>query len=223
MSDLLVPRVRRRRVPQALQVDGARRVARVPRRSPCGSSSSRSSSGADYRAIAHENIIRRVTLATTRGVIRDANGEVLAVEPARVQRLRRPRPRDAERPPSASRCGRRDRLVAQHRRLAAREPRGARAFEERIRTACATDEDKSPCWRPILVREDLPRDVVAELLQHESELPGVDVVERPGPLLSVQGARRAPARLRGRDRRRDARRGSVPRATISSPPKSGRS
>ena len=31
-----------------------------------------------YAAVAHENIIRRVTLPTTRGVIRDANGRVLA-------------------------------------------------------------------------------------------------------------------------------------------------
>jgi penicillin-binding protein 2 len=52
-------------------------------------------------------------------------------------------------------------------------------FEERIRAACTTDEDKSPCWRPMLVREDLPRDIVAELLQHETELPGVDVVPTP--------------------------------------------
>src|SRR5271167_72049 len=34
--------------------------------------------GTDYAAIARENIIRRVSLPTTRGVIRDANGRVLA-------------------------------------------------------------------------------------------------------------------------------------------------
>ena len=33
---------------------------------------------ADYQAIAKENIVRKVTLATTRGVIRDIDGEVLA-------------------------------------------------------------------------------------------------------------------------------------------------
>ncbi|HEX3344520.1 MAG TPA: hypothetical protein VHS09_08090, partial [Polyangiaceae bacterium] len=34
--------------------------------------------GAEYAAVAHENIIRRVVLPTTRGVIRDASGKVLA-------------------------------------------------------------------------------------------------------------------------------------------------
>src|SRR5258708_18577262 len=34
--------------------------------------------GTEYAATAHENIIRRVVLPTTRGVIRDANGKVLA-------------------------------------------------------------------------------------------------------------------------------------------------
>ncbi|HEY8081763.1 MAG TPA: hypothetical protein VIE15_06695, partial [Acidimicrobiales bacterium] len=34
--------------------------------------------GTEYAAVAHENIIRRVVMPTTRGVIRDANGRVLA-------------------------------------------------------------------------------------------------------------------------------------------------
>src|SRR5262249_15970999 len=52
-------------------------------------------------------------------------------------------------------------------------------FDERMRNACASDEDKSPCWRPMLVREDLARDIAAELKQHATELPGVDVVSAP--------------------------------------------
>ncbi len=52
--------------------------------------------GDDYAAIARENIVRRVSLATTRGIIRDKNGEVLAasrpaydmfVEPKRITSL----------------------------------------------------------------------------------------------------------------------------------------
>ena len=35
--------------------------------------------GTQYAAIAHENIIRRVVMPTTRGVIRDVNGKVLAI------------------------------------------------------------------------------------------------------------------------------------------------
>ena len=58
-------------------------------------------------------------------------------------------------------------------------PRSARASTPSIRGACTTDEDKSPCWRPVLVREDLAQDVVAELKQHESELSGAEIVHVP--------------------------------------------
>jgi penicillin-binding protein 2 len=141
-------------------------------------------SGADYAAIAHENIIRRVTLATTRGVIRDARGQVLAssrpsynafIVPGRVMPSARP-----------VRVGARARAVEQEPDVWPRvadtlrlNPEERARFEERMRNACTTDEDKSPCWRPVLVREDLPRDVVAELKQHVTELPGVDVVSAP--------------------------------------------
>jgi penicillin-binding protein 2 len=135
--------------------------------------------GADYHAIAHENIIRRVSLATTRGVIRDSQGRVLAssrpaynafVVPGRTMPSARPshhaHPDEVDTWPH----------VADSLRI---NPEERARFEERIRAACATDEDKSPCWRPLLVREDLPRDIVAELLQHESELVGVEVVSSP--------------------------------------------
>jgi penicillin-binding protein 2 len=136
-------------------------------------------SGADYRAIAHENIIRRVTLATTRGVIRDTQGRVLAssrpaydayVVPGRAMPSARPAHRaGADEVDTWPR-------IADSLRI---NPEERARFEARIRAACTSDEDKSPCWRPILMREDLPRDIVAELLQHESELPGVDVVTTP--------------------------------------------
>jgi penicillin-binding protein 2 len=59
-------------------------------------------------------------------------------------------------------------------------PEERRTLEARIRAACASDDDKSPCWRTrILVREDIPRDIAAELKQHPDELAGVDVVEAP--------------------------------------------
>lgn len=137
--------------------------------------------GADYAAIAHENIIRRVTLVTTRGVIRDAYGKILAssrasynveVVPGRVMPSARPvryrngQPivRDADSFPK----------VAEVLRL---NPDERARFEARIREACRTDEDKSPCWmQRILVREDVPRDIVAELKQHKDELVGAEVV-----------------------------------------------
>ena len=140
--------------------------------------------GAEYAAIAHENIIRRVSLPTTRGVIRDENGKVLAssrpsydveIVPGRVMpsarpvhyRNGQPMARDPDSWPH----------LADVLRL---NPEERRTFEARIRTACASDDDKSPCWHtPILVREDVPRDIVAELRQHHEELGGVDVVGVP--------------------------------------------
>jgi penicillin-binding protein 2 len=140
--------------------------------------------GVDYSAIAHENIIRRVVIPTTRGVVRDENGKVLAssrpsydveVVPGRVMPSARPlryrngQPvlRDPDSWPK----------LADILRL---NPDERRAFEARIRAACGSDEDKSPCWKtPILVREDVPRDIVAELKQHSDDLAGVEVVGMP--------------------------------------------
>ncbi len=140
--------------------------------------------GDEYSGLAHENIIRRVILPTTRGVIRDANGKVLAstrpsfdveVIPGRVMpsarpvhyRNGQPMARDPDSWPK----------LAEILRL---NPEEKRTFEERIRVECTSDDDKSPCWRTaILVREDVPRDIVAELKQHTDELAGVDVVAVP--------------------------------------------
>jgi penicillin-binding protein 2 len=140
--------------------------------------------GTEYSEQAHDNIIRRVVLPTTRGVIRDANGKVLAssrpsydveVVPGRVMPSTRPihyrnglaLPRDSDSWPR----------LAEILRL---NPEERRTFESRIRTACESDDDKSPCWKtPILVREDVPRDIVAELKQHTDELAGVDIVSVP--------------------------------------------
>jgi penicillin-binding protein 2 len=140
--------------------------------------------GASYSTIAHENIIRRVVLPTTRGVIRDEYGKVLAssrpsydveIVPGRVMPSARPvRYRNgqvmARDPDSWPR-------LAEILRL---NPEEKRTFEARIHGACGSDDDKSPCWRtPILVREDVSRDIVAELKQHTDELAGVEVVGVP--------------------------------------------
>ena len=139
-------------------------------------------SGADYAAIAHENIVHRVSVPTTRGVIRDSLGKVLAssrpsynlyVIPGRVMPSARPvrpgRPAGEEATDTWPH-------VADVLRL---NPEDRTRFDRRIRAACTTDEDKSPCWRPILVKEDLSRDLVAEVRQHESELMGSEVIGVP--------------------------------------------
>jgi penicillin-binding protein 2 len=140
--------------------------------------------GAAYAEIAHENIIRRVVLPTTRGVIRDANGKVLAssrpsydveIVPGRVMPSTRPvRYRNGQ--PVAHDPDSWPRLAG----ILRLNPEERRTFEARIRAACVSDDDKSPCWHtPILVREDVARDTVAELKQHHDELAGVDVVGVP--------------------------------------------
>lgn len=137
--------------------------------------------GSEYRQTAHENVIRKIALATTRGVIRDAFGKVLAssrpaynvyVVPGRVMPSSRPKKR-----------GRRVREevdsfphIADTLRLT---PDERTRFEQRIKEACIVDDDKSPCFRPLLVREDLPRDIVSEVRQHTAELAGAEIVSAP--------------------------------------------
>jgi penicillin-binding protein 2 len=141
--------------------------------------------GAEYQGIAHANIVHRVAIPTTRGVIRDAQGKVLAssrpaynlyVVPGRVMPSARPIHHDHGQGFSAAEQDNSWPQIAAMLRL---NPEERGRFDARIRTACQTDEDKSPCWRPILVREDLARDVVAELRQHQQELAGAEVVSAP--------------------------------------------
>jgi penicillin-binding protein 2 len=136
--------------------------------------------GAEYAQTAHENVIRKVTLPTTRGVVRDAQGRVLAssrssfnvlLVPGRVMPSARPQRRNQATPEPDSFT-----RIADTLRL---NPDERLRLATRIRDACVTDEDRSPCFRPILVREDLSRDIVAELRQHASEMAGAEVVSQP--------------------------------------------
>jgi penicillin-binding protein 2 len=135
--------------------------------------------GSEYAETAHENVIRKVTLPTTRGVVRDAYGKVLAssrtsfnvhVVPGRVMPSARPKKRRGRDEPDTFPH------VASVLRL---NPDERAKLASRIEEACTTDEDRSPCWRPILVREDLSRDIVAELRQHPKETRGADVSTVP--------------------------------------------
>lgn len=140
--------------------------------------------GAEYAQTAHKNVIRRVTIPTTRGIIRDAHGRVLASSRPSFNVLVVPgRAMPSARPRKVSRTGvvLRDEAdswtrIADTLRL---NPDERTRFTARIKGACETDEDRSPCWRAVLVREDVSRDIVAELKQHASEIPGVQVVSQP--------------------------------------------
>lgn len=137
--------------------------------------------GAEYAQTAHENVIRRVTIPTTRGIVRDAHGRILAssrpsfnvmIVPGRVMPSARPHPkraRSVDEPDSWTR-------IADMLRL---NPDERARLADRIREACTTDEDRSPCWRPILVKEDVARDIVAEVKQHQASIPGAEVVSQP--------------------------------------------
>lgn len=138
--------------------------------------------GAEYARIAHDNVVHRVALPTTRGVIRDANGRVLAssrpayevhVVPGRVLVGNIPGRRPATLTDATDTWPR----IAETLRL---NPDERARVEARLRAACegwswSMERKGSPCWRSMLVREDLPRDLASELLQHESELDGADV------------------------------------------------
>ena len=141
--------------------------------------------GTEYAQTAHENVIRRVTIPTTRGILRDSQGRVLAssrpsfnvlIVPGRVMPSARP-----QKPSRAGVVVLKDEpdswpRIADTLRL---NPDELARLTGRIKDACITDEDRSPCWRPILVREDLSRDIAAELKQHTSEMPGAEVVSQP--------------------------------------------
>jgi len=139
--------------------------------------------GAEYAQTAHENVIRRVTIPTTRGIVRDAHGRVLAssrpsfsvlIVPGRVMPSARPKKLRAA--VTISDDADSWTRIADTLRL---NPDERARLTTRIKDACTSGEDKSPCWRPILVREDLSRDIVAELKQHSAELPGAEVVSQP--------------------------------------------
>jgi penicillin-binding protein 2 len=121
--------------------------------------------GEEYRAIARENIIRRVTLATTRGQILDRNGKVLArsrpahnvyVVPRRIDM-------SITWPKLVSFLG-----IGEDERS---------RLEQKINELRASDGPRKD--QQILLKEDVSRDVMANLKTHEPELPGVAVVSVP--------------------------------------------
>jgi penicillin-binding protein 2 len=137
--------------------------------------------GSEYAQLAHENVIRRVAIPTTRGIVRDAHGRILAssrpsfnvlIVPGRVMPSARPQ-KPGRRP--TDEVDSFERIVSTLRL----NPDERSRLASRVKDACITDEDRSPCWHPILVKEDLSRDIVAELKQHKDEMVGAEVVSQP--------------------------------------------
>jgi penicillin-binding protein 2 len=135
--------------------------------------------GSSYAQTAHENVIRKVTLPTARGVVRDAYGRVLASNRSAFNVLLIPgRVMPSARPPHRKSRDEQDTFtrIADTLRL---NPDERMRLAARVRDACITDDDRSACWRPVLVREDLSRDIVAELREHANEMVGVEIISLP--------------------------------------------
>jgi penicillin-binding protein 2 len=127
---------------------------------------------AENAAVARENIVHRVTLATSRGIVRDRRGVVLAasreswnvyVVPSRVD-LERVWP-----------------LLADTLGLG---PFDRRDLEEKLRRVRDADQaalklNPKHHIKEIIVREDVSRDVVGALETHRDELPAVSWVSAP--------------------------------------------
>jgi penicillin-binding protein 2 len=117
-----------------------------------------------HRGQSRRNIVREIKLATRRGVIRDADGRVLAANRPSYNVYVVPSQLDLERTWP--------RVV----QLLGAEATGAAALKKRITDAAVDDRRKD---QQVLLSVDVDRDVVALLETHESELPGVEVVPVP--------------------------------------------
>ncbi len=126
----------------------------------------------DNRALARENIVRRVTLATTRGIIRDRTGKILAasrpaynvyVVPSRIDM-------QIVWPKLVDYLG-----VGQEERARLEK----RVLDVRERVLSLSVEDRKKKEQQILLKEDISRDAVANLETHDAELGGVSVVPAP--------------------------------------------
>jgi penicillin-binding protein 2 len=117
----------------------------------------------EYHAIAVENIVRKVTLATTRGIIRDRDGRVLAASRPSYNVYVVPGKLDMERvwPRLLDYIG-----IGNDEKS---------RLEERLAGLRSGPRNK----QQVLLKEDISRDVVAILATHQSELPFVSVVPVP--------------------------------------------
>jgi penicillin-binding protein 2 len=120
----------------------------------------------EHRAVAIENVVRRISLATTRGVIRDRNGKVLAGSRPSYNLYVVPRRLDMTTtwPKLSEFVG-----LQQEERL---------RIEQKL-YAMMADRESPRRDQQILLKEDISRDAVDILAIHASELPGVSVVPVP--------------------------------------------
>ncbi|MCU0681327.1 MAG: penicillin-binding protein 2 [Polyangiaceae bacterium] len=133
--------------------------------------------GDEYGAAARENVVRRVTLATTRGVVRDAQGHVLASNRPSYNVYAVPQQFVDRRPVCVTKTDTWAKVV-DYLRLGVEE---RARLEKKLEEVCEdpASDPKARKFQQFLVREDVGRDAVAALETHEAELKGVDVVTVP--------------------------------------------
>ena len=164
-------------------------------------------SGADYAAIAHENIVKRVSVATNPRRHPRRLRQDPGVEPSRpTTSTSSPVARCRARVPSIAGATPKSRTAsARSPRRSASTPDERTQLEAKMRAACEYDDDHSPLLAPDPgSRRSRPRH-----RRRGEAAPGGAGRRRggrlAGPLLPVQEPGRAPPRLRGRDRRRHPR------------------
>ncbi|GAC1352060.1 MAG: penicillin-binding protein 2 [Polyangiales bacterium] len=124
-------------------------------------------------AIAHENIVHRVVLATSRGIIRDRNGVILAASRESWNVYVIPARLDFEK------------TFLTLGDILALGPVERAALEQRLREVRAKDlaalraDPKHYKIREVIVREDVGRDVIGNLETHASELGAVNWLSVP--------------------------------------------
>ncbi|MEZ4442573.1 MAG: penicillin-binding protein 2 [Polyangiaceae bacterium] len=128
--------------------------------------------GADYQAVAKENIVRKITLATTRGVIRDRKGRVLAASRPAYKMFVVPK-----RVTEVDEVTKVTRMAEQWQRLVdyLDMPEADRARYEK-KLIGLRERGGARMTQQILLIEDLSREAVAVLKTHARELPGIEVV-----------------------------------------------
>ena len=120
-----------------------------------------------HRAQARKNIVRERSLATTRGVIRDAFGRVLAANRPSYSVHITPSVIDLET------------TWPRVLKVVRLEDFERAAIEKRIAEIKALPKDDKRRGQQILLKVDVDRDVVAFLETHEKELDGVEVTPNP--------------------------------------------
>ncbi len=128
--------------------------------------------GDDYSAIAREGIVRKVSLATTRGIIRDKNGDTLAasrnsfdmfVEPKRITAV------------DASGAARMEAVWGRLVQLVGMSDEERQRHEQKL--LAIRQKGGAQVDQQVVLMEDVSRNTVATLKTHAHELPGIHVVD----------------------------------------------